>query len=220
MINIHPTTIIEDHVTIGEGTTIGPFCYIKGPVVIGKNNEIHSHVSIGVDGGHRTKESVGTIKIGDDNVIRDYTTIQRSIGGRDTSVGNDCFIMDYCYIAHDCMIEDSVTISPHVALGGHCVIRQGATIGMGASVHQYTHIGPYAMVGMGSVVVKDVHPFIKAYGNPAEWCGWNTHRIEELDLKGKVQVGMKNQVISSEFEIQGQIQMFYYDRGDRELMQL
>ena len=77
---------------------------------------------------------------------------------------------------------DGVTIASGVAIGGHVTIGRNANIGLNASVHQRRVVGAFAMVGMGSVVTKDVQPFVKAFGNPCAARGVNSVGLERAGL--------------------------------------
>jgi UDP-N-acetylglucosamine acyltransferase len=179
---LHPTVILEGEVEIGEGTEIGPYCYLKGPIKIGKENRIHSHVVMGEPAEHRTKPGVGTIVIGDRNVIRELSVVQRGSGERDTQIGSDCYLMDHVHIAHDCVVEDGVTIAPNTVLAGHVTIQKGATVGVNTSIHQFSTIGSYAMIGMGSVIARDVPPLVVVSGNPARIKRLNTYQFTKLGV--------------------------------------
>ena len=182
-VQIHPTAVIEGDVRIDEGTIIGPLCYLRGPLEIGKNNQICAHVIIGEGPEHRGKAPFGTVRIGNNNVIRELTVIQRGTGDRDTEVGSYCYIMDHVHIAHDCLITDHVTIAPNTVLAGHVKILDGATVGISTVIHQWSVIGGYAMIGMASVVTRDVPPFCLVKGNPAKFSRLNTHAFQKLQIK-------------------------------------
>lgn len=173
---------MEGDIEIGANTTIGANSYLKGSLIIGENNRISGQVMIGVDPEHKTKPAKGLVTIGDDNVIREFSVIQRGIGDVDTQIQNNCFIMAYAYIAHDCLIESDVILCARVSLSGHCHILKGAILGLSSSAHQFTTIGAHAFVGMGSVVVKDVPPFCIAIGNPAHFEKFNSHPFEQLAI--------------------------------------
>jgi UDP-N-acetylglucosamine acyltransferase len=180
---IHPSVIMEGDIEIGEGTIIGAHCYLKGPLIIGSNNHIGHQVMIGVDPEHKIKPGVGIVTIGNGNVIREFSVIQRGIGDLDTQIQNDCYIMAYSYIAHDCLIESDVIPCAKVSLSGHCHILKGAVLGLASSLHQFSTIGSHAFVGMGSVVVKDIPPFCIIVGNPARFAKFNEHPLEKLGIK-------------------------------------
>jgi sugar O-acyltransferase (sialic acid O-acetyltransferase NeuD family) len=78
----------------------------------------------------------------------------------------------FSYIAHDCVIGDFATFAPNVHCNGNVHIHDHAYIGTGAIIKQGTParplvIGEGAIVGMGSVVTKNVEPFTTVVGNPA-----------------------------------------------------
>lgn len=52
------------------------------------------------------------------------------------------------------------------------VVRRGATIGAGARIAPGVEIGPFALVGIGAVVLRDVPAHALVLGNPARACGW------------------------------------------------
>jgi UDP-N-acetylglucosamine acyltransferase len=185
---IHPTAVIEGDVVLGEGASVGPFAYLRGPIVVGARTRIYPHVVIGTEGEHKSRGPLGAIRIGDDVVIRELSVVQRGTGDHETEIGNGCYLMDHCHVAHDVLVESEVTMSPNVVLGGHTHVLRGATIGIGAMTHQFSTIGAYAMIGMGAVVTRDVPPFCTVVGNPARFSRLNTHAI---DAAGFASAGLR-----------------------------
>jgi UDP-N-acetylglucosamine acyltransferase len=178
---IHPTAIIGPGVELGTGNVIGPYAVILGPCRIGDGNWIAPQVSFGGPPEYRGGDHPVAwdeelapygVEIGDRNVIREFVTINGGLGAT-TTVGNDCYIMSGSYVAHDCVLEDGVSITSGVRLGGHCRIWTRANLGLGAVVHQRTQIGPAAMIGMQSMVRRDVGAFTMTYGVPAREVGIN-----------------------------------------------
>jgi UDP-N-acetylglucosamine acyltransferase len=186
---VHPTAIIEGAVDLAPDVEIGALCYLRGPLIIGPGTRIYPHVIIGCEGEHRERGSEGVIHIGAGVVLRELVVVQRGTGDRETTIGDRCYVMDHCHIAHDVVLAEDVTLSPNVVLGGHTRVHRGATIGIAAATHQRSTIGAYSMVGMGSVVTKDVPPFVTAVGNPARFHGLNEKGIEAAGLRaGHVRV--------------------------------
>lgn len=178
--DIHETAIISPFAIIGKGNTIGAFCVIEHNVKIGDNNTISHHVTIGTAGEVRGSNEIrGQVVIGDNNTIREFTSIQSPQRGDFTIIDNNCFIMDKCHIAHDNIIESNVTIAPNTTLGGCVLVRKWANIGMGVIVHQRKTIGEGAMLGMGTVITKDVPPFETWYGVPAKANGFNLNGLRK-----------------------------------------
>ena len=113
--------------------------------------------------------------IGNNTTVRECATINRgtSVTGK-TEVGDNCLIMAYAHIAHDCKIGDNCIIVNSVALGGHVTIGDYAIIGGLSAIHQFVSIGKHTMVSGGSLVRKDVPPYIKAAREPLSFVGINS----------------------------------------------
>lgn len=179
--SIHPTVVMEGDIKIGANTSIGPYCVIKGPLEIGENNQISGNVMLGIDPGHKTMPAKGRVLIGSNNVIREFSVVQRGIGELETTIQNNCYILPYTSIAHDSLIEDDVIIASKTALAGHCHVLRGAILGLGVLVKEMTTIGSYAFAAMGSVITKDVPPFCLVKGNPARFYRFNSHALKQLN---------------------------------------
>lgn len=162
---IHPTAIVDDRVELGDGNEIGPYSVIYGPTKIGDDNFIGPHVTIGTPGqdtrNPRYDSSNCQIEIGDRNIIREYTAIQKPCYRDVTKIGSDVFLMQSVHVPHDAIIEDGVVITPMVVLAGIAMLLKGANLGIGCAVHQYTVVGQYSIVGMGSALTKNLKPFSK-----------------------------------------------------------
>ena len=165
---IHDTAVVDwDRVDIGTGNEIGPY------------------VCIGTDAQHRTEPSDGKIIIGDNNIIREYSTVHLPTRfSKVTSIGNNCYLMALSHIAHDCVVEDNVIFSNNATLGGHVHIMQNSQIGFSATIHQHQVIGSYCMIGMGTVIPrnKKIIPGSKWVGNPAKIMGKNSVGLERAGI--------------------------------------
>ncbi|HLO98748.1 MAG TPA: hypothetical protein VK171_09160, partial [Fimbriimonas sp.] len=149
MSSIHPLACVDPKAVIGEGVTIGPFCYVEAGAVIGNNCTLESHVTIknwttvgennvfgqgsviGGDPQDRKYQGEPTfLNIGNNNIFREYVTLHRATGeGKATTIGNDCFVMAYCHVGHNCTVHDKVTIANSVGVAGHVTIEELANIG-------------------------------------------------------------------------------------------
>ncbi|MFA9213496.1 MAG: hypothetical protein ACEQSR_06570 [Candidatus Methylacidiphilales bacterium] len=160
---IHPTCIIEGDVKLGKGNKILPFTIIIGPVDIGDNNIIGPNVVIGSPGQDTRNpyydSSNSRISIGSNNIIREFSAIQKPCYKDITKIGNNVFLMQSVHIPHDAIIHDKVVITPMVVLAGLTNIMEGANLGMGCSVNQYCVVGAYSIVGTKSPLMKNLKPF-------------------------------------------------------------
>lgn len=175
-VQVGPFCVIGDDVRIGAGTRVDSHVVINGPAVIGRDNRIAQFNSLGDDpqdkkfAGERT-----SLEIGDGNVIREFCTFNRGTGGGGgvTRIGNDNWIMAYVHVAHDCVIGDQVTLANGSTLAGHVTLGDQVTLGAFTVVHQFCKIGAHAFSAMGTVVFKDVPPYLMIAGSPAKPRGLN-----------------------------------------------
>jgi UDP-N-acetylglucosamine acyltransferase len=116
------------------------------------------------------------VLIGDNTTIREFVTLNRGteLDKNATIIGENCLLMAYVHVAHDCVIGNNVIIVNSVQLAGHIEVQDWAFIGGASAVHQFVKIGAHAFVSGGSLVRKDVPPFIKAGREPLSYCGINT----------------------------------------------
>lgn len=84
-----------------------------------------------------------------------------------TKIGENVLVLPMASIAHDTQVEAHSVISSFASLAGHCYVGKCAYIGMSVPVKQGIRIGNHSIVGMGSVVLKDIPDAVVAIGNPA-----------------------------------------------------
>lgn len=178
---IHPTAIIGDRVDLGSNNEILPYTVITGPTKIGDNNIIGPHVVIGRPGQNtrdpRYDASEKKIRIGNNNIIKEFTTVQKPCHGEETIIRDNTFIMHCSHIPHDCYIDDNVVVTPNVIVGGHAFVLNGANLGLAAVMHQFTVVGHYSMIGAGATLVKNIKPFVKYI--PGKALRVNDYNIEK-----------------------------------------
>lgn len=151
---VHHTANVEwEHIKIGTGNIIGPFA------------------CVGTDAQHIACESEGKIEIGNNNTIREFSTIHRPTDEEHgTVLGNNNYIMAGAHINHDCILEDDIVLCNNAALAGHVHVMTGAFLSMNCSIHQNQVIGSWSIIGMNSCVTKSamVEPGFKFFGVPAK----------------------------------------------------
>jgi len=175
-VRVDPFTMIHHNVEIGAGTWIGSNVTIMEGARIGKNCRIYPGAVVAADpqdlkfDGEET-----TVVIGDNTTIREFVTIHR--GTRDrwtTKVGKNCMILAYSHIAHDCIIGDNCILSNNSQVAGHVTIGDWVILGGMCAIHQFVKIGNHVFLGGGSLVGKDIPPYIKAARLPLSYSGVNS----------------------------------------------
>ena len=115
------------------------------------------------------------VVIGDNTTIRECVTVNRGTAAKGiTKIGNNCLIMAYAHIAHDCEVGDNCIITNACQLAGEVVIDDFAILGGMSAVHQFVHIGRHVMISGGSLIGKDVPPYVKAGRDPLSYAGVNS----------------------------------------------
>lgn len=207
MNKIHPSSIVHPDAVLGDNIEIGPFCTVSAGVTLGDGCKLVSHVVIEgpetVIGGNNTfcpfgiigtdpedlkyHQEASLLEVGDGNVFREYVSVHRgtAAGGNVTRIGNDNLLMGYVHIAHDCILGNANILADYVGLAGHVIIDDHVTLGGQVGVVQFLRIGSYAYIGGGSVIDRNVPPFVTGYGN-------------RLEIKGVNIVGLRRQGFSRE----------------------
>ena len=203
MPKIDPTARVSLHAEFAEDVRIGPWCYvgrgarvekgcvfdsgvvIEGSVRVGPRCHFHHGAVVGTapqDLKYRGAPS--SVRIGSDNIFREYCTVHRATGeGEETVIGDGNLVMAYAHIAHNCRIGDHTILANAVNLAGHVEVHDYAIIGGVTPVHQFVKIGAHAIIGGGCRVPKDVVPFVRAAGNPLRVVGLNTVGLTRRGFK-------------------------------------
>lgn len=191
---IHQLTAVDPRAKIGKNVTVEPFTTIASDVVIGAGTWIGSNVTI-MDGariGKNCKIFPGTVIsaipqdlkfdgedtqtiIGDNTTLRECVTINRGTKALGyTKVGNDCLIMATSHVAHDCIIGDNVIIANGCGIAGHVEIGDFVVMGGLSAVQQFGKIGKHVMISGGSLIRKDIPPYVKVAREPISYAGINS----------------------------------------------
>ena len=175
-VTIDPFTVIHEDVQIGEGTWIGSSVTIFPGARIGRNCKIFPGAVISaIPQDLKFEGEITTAEIGDETTIREFVTINRGTKALGkTVVGKKNLLMAYVHIAHDCVIGNNCILANGATLAGHIVIDDFAIIGGLSAIHQFIHVGSHVMISGGSLITKDVPPFIKAAREPLAYMGLNS----------------------------------------------
>lgn len=235
-VQVGPYSVIGAGVTIGAGCRIGAHTVIKGPTVMGENNQIFPFASIGDDPQDKKFAGEETrLEIGSGNTIREYVTINRGTTQDRgvTTVGDDNWLMAYSHIAHDCDIGSHITMANGSTLGGHVTIEDYAMCSAFAAIHQFCCIGAHSFVGAYAGIMQDIPPYVLVFGQPPAPRGINSEGLRRRDfsadqirnLKAAYKVlyrsGLKlaeaREQLASDAEQQPELKIFvdFIDRSER-----
>ncbi len=179
-VSVGAFSIVGADVEIGDNTWIGPHVVIEGPTTIGRDNRIWQYASVGA--APQDKKFHGEnlrLVIGDRNVIREFVTCNRGTadGGGETRIGNDNWLMAYVHIAHDCIVGNHTIFANAASLAGHVAVDDWVILGGFTLVHQFCQIGAHAFTSMGSIINRDVPPYVTVAGSFAEPKGINSEGL-------------------------------------------
>lgn len=174
-VTIEAFAFVAGDVVIGDGCWIGPGAVVLDGARIGRNCKIYtSAVVSGIPQDLKFKGEHSTVEMGDNNTVRECATINRGTASKGkTVIGDNNLIMAYVHIGHDCVVGNNCVLVNRVSLAGEVEIGDWAILGGHTAVHQFCRIGAHAMTGGGSLVGKDVPPFVKAGHTPLSFVGAN-----------------------------------------------
>ncbi len=178
----HPTAVVDEGCTIGDGTKIWHFSHIMPHCIMG------------------TKCNIGQNVVISPNVIL----------GRNVKVQNNVSVYTGVICEDDVFLGPSMVFTNVTNPRSHInrkdefkktTVRKGATIGANATIICGIEIGEYAMIGAGSVVTKDVKPYALIVGNPSRQIGWvsvsgHTLTFDEHQMATCPETGEKYQLQS------------------------
>jgi UDP-N-acetylglucosamine acyltransferase len=192
-VRVGPYAVIEDEVRIGAGCEIGAHAVVKRFTTLGERNRVYEHACLGGEPQDmKYKGEPSALRIGDDNLIREYVTIHRAVGeGQATRLGSRNFMMVGVHVAHNGEVGDDNTFANGAALAGHVVVEDHVFFSSNVGAHQFVRFGRYAMVGGKSKIVQDVLPFFTTDGNPPRVRGLNTIGLRRGGFSPEARAALK-----------------------------
>ena len=161
---LHPSSILSEDSSVGEGSKIWQFCHIFGKSSIGKNSILGQNVMVGPN-----------VSVGSNCKIQNNVSIYSGI-----KIEDDVFCGPSCVFTNIKTPRAFINRSDEFI---ETIVRKGASIGANATIVCGVEIGKYSMIAAGSIVTKSVKPFSLVMGAPARHIGWVSRAGERLDEK-------------------------------------
>ena len=167
---------IDKNVVIGDGTWIGSNATIMEGARIGKNCQIFPGAVVSaIPQDLKFKGEETTAEIGDNTILRECVTVNRGTASKGkTVIGNNCLLMAYVHVGHDSILGNNIIISNSTNVAGEIIIDDFAIISGNVQIHQFVHIGGHVMISGGSLVRKDIPPYITVAHEPVSYVGVNS----------------------------------------------
>lgn len=169
---VHPSSYVDDNVSIGEGTKVWHFCHIQSGSCIGKNCSMGQNVNIG-----------NNVHVGNDVRIQNNVSLYEGVE-----------IEDNVFLGPSCVFTNVLTPRAHFPVHGHytpTLIKQGASLGANCTIVCGHTVGKSALIAAGAVVTKDVKDFALMAGVPARQIGWVCECGQPLDATYHCSCGRK-----------------------------
>ena len=151
---VHPSSVVDEGVVIGEGTKIWHFCHIQGGARIGKKCSLGQNVNIS-----------NNVKVGDGCKLQNNVSLYEGVE-----------LEDYVFCGPSCVFTNDLTPRAKYPKGRAAykktLIKQGASIGANATVVCGHIVGEWAMIAAGAVVTSNVPNHALMMGVPARLRGW------------------------------------------------
>lgn len=175
-VTVESFSFIAEDVEIGEGTWIGPNVSILDGARIGKNCKIFPGAVISaIPQDLKYNGEQTTAEVGDNTTIRECVTINKGTTDKmKTSLGSNSLVMAYSHLAHDAFVGNNVILANNATIAGHVIIDDFAILEGIVAVQQFVHIGAHCFITGGSLVRKNVPPYIKAAREPLSYAGINS----------------------------------------------
>ncbi len=179
---------IDKNVEIGDGTWIGPNATIMEGARIGTNCKIFPGAVVSaIPQDLKFKGEETTAEIGDNTTLRECVTVNRGTASKGkTVVGDNCLLMAYVHVGHDCVLGNNIIISNSTNVAGEIIIDDFAIISGNVQIHQFVHIGGHVMISGGTLVRKDVPPYITVAHEPVSYVSVNSVGLRRRGFSNEI----------------------------------
>ena len=161
----HDTAVIDEKISIGNGTKIWHFSHIQSGAVIGENCSLGQNVNVG-----------NNVKIGNSVKIQNNVSVYEGVE-----------LEDYVFCGPSMVFTNILFPRCEFSQRGSefydkTLVKKSASIGANATIVCGNTIGQYAMIGAGAVITKDVPDFALILGNPGKIVGWVDKKGNRLEF--------------------------------------
>ena len=162
---VHDTAVIDENISIGNGTKIWHFSHIQSGAVIGQNCSLGQNVNVG-----------NNVKIGNSVKIQNNVSVYEGVE-----------LEDYVFCGPSMVFTNILLPRCEFPQRGSefydkTLVKKSASIGANATIVCGNTIGQYAMIGAGAVITKDVPDFALILGNPGKIVGWVDKKGSRLEF--------------------------------------
>jgi UDP-2-acetamido-3-amino-2,3-dideoxy-glucuronate N-acetyltransferase len=161
----HPTAVIDEGCTIGEGTKIWHFSHVMPNCIIGQKCNLGQNVVVSPD-----------VILGNNVKVQNNVSIYTGVICEDDVFLGPSMVFTNVINPRSAVVRKSEYKTTRV--------KKGASIGANATVICGNTIGEYALIGAGAVITKDVPPYALVVGNPARQIGWVSEYGHRLKFDG------------------------------------
>ncbi len=151
---VHPTSVVDENVEIGEGTKIWHFSHIQSGAKIGKNCSLGQNVNVS-----------NNVRVGNGCKIQNNVSLYEGVE-----------LEDYVFCGPSCVFTNDLTPRAKYPKGHEnykrTLIKRGASIGANATIVCGHTVGEWAMIGASAVVTSNIEPHALMLGIPAKRSGW------------------------------------------------
>jgi UDP-2-acetamido-3-amino-2,3-dideoxy-glucuronate N-acetyltransferase len=162
---IHETAVIDENVSIGDGTAIWHFSHVLTGSRIGSDCKIGQNVVIGPN-----------VQVGNGVKIQNNVSVYEGV-----TLEDDVFCGPSMVFTNVINPRSEV---PRMSELKETLVRRGASLGANCTIMCGTTIGRYSFVGAGAMVTRDVQDYALVYGTPATLQGWMCRCGEKLVIDG------------------------------------
>ena len=160
---IHPTAIVDEGASLGDGTRVWHWVHVSGGATIGERCSLGQNVFVG-----------NRVKIGNNVKIQNNVSVYDNVTLEDDVFCGPSMVFTNVY-------------NPRSAVSRkdeyrNTVVKRGATLGANCTIVCGVVIGEYAFIGAGTVINRDVPAFALMVGVPGRRIGWMSRYGARLEL--------------------------------------